>query len=664
MKFLRRAIVLSIAALVLFTTLAPNAAMLSYAQDTNTVTVDGSNIASPVLKAASQAYIAAHPDVKIEVNVSGTSGGFEKLCNGTLDVNMAVRGITDAEAAACQGKTINYVELLLGYDALVVVVNTASPATCLTKEQLDKLLGPNSADVKNWNVIDPALADSAISAIYSTGPDSQVGVLASSLITGEKLRADVQPAATYDDIEDKINTDLNAIGIMTLADWQKPKKNRAVRAVQLKNNTTCVDPSIPSIAEARYTAAESVYLYVNAASLDRKPVADFLSYLLSEEGRKSVATSGFVLAENTTYDRGQTYLTTKQTGRTFSRIQTVNVPPDTAGIITVDGSPATYQVFKSVSSAFSPRYASIKLNVATYGDEAGLRKLCSNTVDMIGTDRLPTDAEAAVCQQANVQTLRLKLGTRAVVLAVNGNNNFATCLTTEEIGKLFAISSENTVKKWSDVRANMPGTDLLLLTPTDGAVETDLLLNGTVKGLVAPVIRKDVTQNSDALYRGAATQNVEGAITYMLYSDFKNLKSTVKAVAVNSGTGCVEPSEDNITNGIYPLSQTLYATLNLNTISRPELKAFVWYLLSDDALTIIHEGLLGTDTAAFVAAREVVLARFAGQDAAITTQPGAATPAATTAATQDVSSDPATPVATPAATQDAGAATPASTAAQ
>src|SRR4051794_19543844 len=126
MNFLRRAIGITIAALVFFTGLAPTAATRSLAQDANTVTVDGSNIASPVLKAASQLYTTTHPDVKIDVKVSGTSGGFEKLCSGSLDINMAVRSITDAEAAACQGKNVNYVELLLGYDALVVVVNTAS----------------------------------------------------------------------------------------------------------------------------------------------------------------------------------------------------------------------------------------------------------------------------------------------------------------------------------------------------------------------------------------------------------------------------------------------------------------------------------------------------------------------------------------------------------
>ena len=111
----------------LFTTLTPNA--VSYAQDANTVTIDGSAIVSPILKAANQSYTTLHPDAKITVGVSGTEGGFDKLCSGTLDINMAAKAITDQQAAVCQGKNINFVELLLGYDALVVIVNNSSAMT-------------------------------------------------------------------------------------------------------------------------------------------------------------------------------------------------------------------------------------------------------------------------------------------------------------------------------------------------------------------------------------------------------------------------------------------------------------------------------------------------------------------------------------------------------
>ncbi len=657
MKHLRRLIGLAVVAIVLLTALAPNAASPSRAQNANTVTVDGSNIVSPILKTASQRYQETNKDTKIEINVSGTGGGFEKLCGGTLDINMAVRPITDAEAAACKDKNVNFIELLVGYDALVVVVNNASKLTCLTVDQttnsLNKLLSPSAAGVKNWNAVDPALGDVAISNVYFPAAESQAYALADSLVAGDKLRNDAQTADAPAKVAEKVGGDAGGVGIMTLSDYRSAAASAGqtptFKALQLKGGSTCVNADVPSLEEARYPAAESLYLYINAASLDRKPVADFLSYLVGRDGRSAVTNVGFVAGSDTTYDRAQNYLTKRQTGRTFSRIQNVNIPADTTGTYTIDGAGQPVVLLKSVADTFSPRYTKVTVKTAASGDEAGYRKLCANNADLIGTTRPPTDAEAAACQKANVQMLRLQLGTQGVVLLVNGKNQFAQCLTTDQLAKVFSADSSGKVKKWSDVDPKFPATDLLVLTPTDGAPETDLLMSKIVKG-VAPVRRADVTDNADPLYRAAATQNVDGAITYMTFAEFQTVKSNVKAVQVNAGGNCVEPNEANLKNGSYPLAQPQYAVLNVSTFTRPEVKAFVWFLLSDDALAVLSKrGLIGTDTVGITAARDTVLGYFAQSGTS-----GAATPAATGAATLSATSAATAPAstlnATPAAT--------------
>jgi phosphate transport system substrate-binding protein len=288
-------------------------------------------------------------------------------------------------------------------------------------------------------------------------------------------------------------------------------------------------------------------------------------------------------------------------------------------------------IVKAISDAFKPRYANITVTAVALGDDAGYSKLCTNGLDLIGATRLLTDAEKATCQKANVQTMGLQVGINAVVIVVNGNNKFATCLTTDQLGKIFGVDSQGKVKKWSDVSSDFPSTDLTILTPEDGAQETDLLLDKSIKK-VAPVLRTDVTeQKDDALYRAAATQNVAGAITYMTFADFQKVKSNVHPVAVNAGNGCVDPTEANLKNNTYPLAEPLYIVLNMNTFNRADMKAFVWYLLSDDALTVIgKQNVAFTDTAGFSAARDSVLARFSQ----------AATPQATAAATQSATTAP------------------------
>jgi phosphate transport system substrate-binding protein len=670
MKHLRRLVGLAVTALAMFVMLAPNAATPSYvtyayAQDANTVTIDGSNIVSPILKLAVQNYTAKTPDAKLQVNVSGTDGGFDKLCSGTLDINMASKPITDQQIAACKANNIDFVELLLGYDALVAIANNSVNVTCVNVDQLYKLLGPTGTSIKNWNVIDPAFADLAIEKIYSPNETAQAYVLADSLVPGEGLRTDLQKVDPPAKVVESVSGDTKGVGFMSLSDYDASvSPNVAVHGLQLKVGTTCLEPTIANLEEARYPAAETLYLYVNPKSLDRKPVSDFLTYVFSTEGRAAVKTSGFVQASDNSYTRAQNYLTSKNVGRTFSRVQNINVPADTAGAITLDGAAAAFPILNAIKDAFTPRYAKITVNATTYGNESGYRRLCAGTVDIIGATRLPTEAESAECQKANIAPLRLQVGTQGVVVVINGNNTFAQCLTTEQIGKLFGIASDGKVKKWSDVNDSFPGTDLLLLTPDDGKWETDFLLGQTVKGQVSPLQRRDVVTNGDALYRAAGTQNVEGAVTYMTFADFQKVKSNVKAVSVNAGSGCVEPTEANMKNGSYPLAQPLYLLLNPNAFARPEMKAFVWFLLSDDALAAISGlGLTGTDNAAFISARDIALERFsqtAGAASATLEATAGATVEATANATPNATAEApanATQTAvTPAATVNATAA--------
>ena len=61
--------------------------------------------------------------VDIEVEFSGTGGGFEKFCRGETDINNASRPIQLDEMEACNNSEVRYIELPVAFDALTVVVN-------------------------------------------------------------------------------------------------------------------------------------------------------------------------------------------------------------------------------------------------------------------------------------------------------------------------------------------------------------------------------------------------------------------------------------------------------------------------------------------------------------------------------------------------------------
>jgi phosphate transport system substrate-binding protein len=649
MSHLRRAIGCAVAAVVLLAALAPTAAYR--AQPPDTVTVDGSALVAPILEAARTTYAARNPDAQIAIEVSGTSGGLELLCEGSLDVAMAYGAITDSQIAACQASGVAFVEVLLGYDALVALVNPAAPAACLSVDQFSTLLGPAGADVGSWQSIDPTLEDSPISGVF--GPpdvaDYATRFRLERLISGDGLRDDIEALETAQAVAERVRSEVTAVGLMTLAAYSQINPEQVpTRPLQLRANDVCIEATVPDLDEARYPAAESLYVYVNAESLERESVSGFLSYLLSADGRRAVRTANYTLATAILYDRGASYLTEGRTGRTFSRIQTVDVPANVQGVVNLNGSSVVFPLVRSLNDTFTPRYSGVTINATGFGNEVGYRALCSDAVDMIGATRLATEAEAEACQAAGIQTLVVPIGYKAMTVLVSAENTFAQCFSLDDVRTIFSAATSPT--RWSDVDPDFPELELLTITPRSGAIDTDFVLARVAGEDIAPVRRQDAVENDSAQYRATATQNVAGGVTFIPFADFEQTTAAVRAVAIDAGNGCVAPSAESIADGSYALATPLYLVFNLNSFARPEIRAYVWYVLSEDALASLNrQSLTGLDAALFVEMRDLVLERFAqAEQAAATPEPTPEPTPADEATPEPTPADEATPEPTPA----------------
>ncbi|MCE7949328.1 MAG: hypothetical protein DYG88_18060 [Chloroflexi bacterium CFX4] len=605
--------------------------------DPNQLTFEGSALVAAVLEAAKTGYAARAPQTQITLTTSGTGTGIDQLCNGAADVAMAYGAISDAQIADCTAKGVTFVELLLGYDAVALVANTVSPAQCLSIDQLSTLLAPGAANVNVWSAVDASLGDVAIEALYIL-PDNEQRpprFLLDRLLAGDGLRPDLQVAETATAMSDKINVERGAIGIMPLQDLIVERTpSKAIRPIQIRSGTACIEPNAVNLDEGRYPLAESLLLYVNAARLEAKPpLADFLRYLLSSDGRRNLITLKYVPPSEVLYTRGLSYIETRRTGRTYSRVQVVNVPANTAGVVTLDGTPLLSELVRDINAPFAPRYTSITLLNQPLGNATAYRKLCENRADLIFTTRQPNSEEADLCQNNSIQTLQMPLGFDADLIVVNAENTFARCLSLANVERLF--NDRYVAKRWSEVAQGFPDLEIVAITPRSGSIESDALLTAVTRNQIAPIFRSDIAENAqsnDPIFRAVAVQNTLGGVTFMRYSDFMRSGARVQAVQIDAGNGCVSPTLANIQNGSYPLARSLFAALNLSSLNRPEVRAYAWYLLGDDSLTILNqEGVIGAEANVFAALREVLLERIeAAERAAATPEPTAEPTAAAT----------------------------------
>ncbi len=88
------------------------------------IVIDGSSTVYPITEAIAREFKATKGNqVDLQVNFSGTTGGFKKFCAGQTQINDASRPISTAEMAACKQARVAYIELPIAFDAITVAVN-------------------------------------------------------------------------------------------------------------------------------------------------------------------------------------------------------------------------------------------------------------------------------------------------------------------------------------------------------------------------------------------------------------------------------------------------------------------------------------------------------------------------------------------------------------
>ena len=99
-----------------------------------TVEIDGSSTVYPISEAVAEEFNELYPNVRVNVGVSGTGGGFKRFTIGETDVSNASRHMENPrETSQAEENGIKYVELRLGTDGLSVMVSPTNDfVDCLT----------------------------------------------------------------------------------------------------------------------------------------------------------------------------------------------------------------------------------------------------------------------------------------------------------------------------------------------------------------------------------------------------------------------------------------------------------------------------------------------------------------------------------------------------
>ena len=539
-----------------------------------TVEIDGSSTVYPISEAVAEEFNKIYPDVRVNVGVSGTGGGFKRFNIGETDISDASRPIKDPkETSVAAENGINYVELRLGTDGLSVVVSKENDfVDCLTTDELKAIWEPGST-MDNWSEVRAGFPDQKM-RLY--GPDTDSGTFDyfTEEIMGEAQlsRADYTASADDNVLVQGIAGDKGSLGYFGYAYYQE--NTEKLKLVAVDSGSGCVKPSSTTIPSGEYSPlSRPLFIYVNTDSYNNKPAVKELVDFYMINGPKLTNEVGYVASDSSVYDNNKALL--KKSAE----------PKVLEGTVEIDGSSTVYPISEAVAEEFNKIYPDVRVNVGVSGTGGGFKRFNIGETDISDASRPIKDPkETSVAAENGINYVELRLGTDGLSVVVSKENDFVDCLTTDELKAIWEPGS--TMDNWSEVRAGFPDQKMRLYGPDTDSGTFDYFTEEIMGE--AQLSRADYTASADdnVLVQGIAGD--KGSLGYFGYAYYQENTEKLKLVAVDSGSGCVKPSSTTIPSGEYsPLSRPLFIYVNTDSYNnKPAVKELVdFYMINGPKLT-------------------------------------------------------------------------------
>lgn len=288
------------------------------------IKIDGSSTLFPLTEAVAEDYRRVDPNTKITIGVSGTGGGFKKLARNEVDIINASRSITSEEEILCRENGIEYIELPVSYDGIVIVVHPDNDfVDYLSISELKKIWEPDAqGKIKYWDQVRAGWPHKPIQ-LFGAGTSSGSFDYFTKAITGEAKASRGDYTASEDDnvLVQGVSGAKGALGYFGIAYYLENKEK--LKAIPIDdeistNGVKYIFPSDSTIRNGQYFPLARVeFLYVNKNALQKKVLIDFVNFYLNNCASLEAEINGVALSAGT-YVEVQKRFEKKITGTLFA----------------------------------------------------------------------------------------------------------------------------------------------------------------------------------------------------------------------------------------------------------------------------------------------------------------------------------------------------------
>jgi phosphate transport system substrate-binding protein len=252
-----------------------------------------------------------------------------------------------------------------------------------------------------------------------------------------------------------------------------------------------------------------------------------------------------------------------------------------SGSVEIDGSSTVGPLTTAAAESFRDEQPNVNVTVGVSGTGGGFERFCAGETDISNASRpIDEEEEVPLCAESGVEYTEFQVGVDALTVVVNTENDWVTCLTTEQLKTVWEPAADGKITNWNQVDPSFPDQPLALAGPGTDSGTFDYFtdeINGE-----EGASRADYTPSEDDNVIVQAVAGDPGGLGYFGYTYFEENQDSLKAVEIDGGEGCVAPSVETARDGSYaPLSRPLFIYVKNESLAQPEAYGFVEYFLTN-----------------------------------------------------------------------------------
>jgi phosphate transport system substrate-binding protein len=262
------------------------------------------------------------------------------------------------------------------------------------------------------------------------------------------------------------------------------------------------------------------------------------------------------------------------------------------GSIGIDGSSTVFPITEAVAEEFSLENRRVRVTVGIAGTGGGFQRFCRGETAIQDASRPINQQESDACVSNGIEWIELPIAYDALTIVVSPRNDWASCLTRDELKGIWEPEAQGKITHWNQVRPEFPNAPLRLYGAGTDSGSFDYFTEVIVGK--AKSSRGDYTASEDDNVLVQGVSGDRNSLAYFGLGYYEENKGKLKLVGVDSGSGCVLPTSENVESGRYaPLSRPLFIYVNTRDADRLEVAAFVDFYLQNVAFLANDVGYVG-----------------------------------------------------------------------